>query len=180
MRFTRPGWAVLVVGLSMAVAAPSGAKPGEPGEPSHGEGKGEHERRDRDRDDRGRGDKERDGGKGEHPRGDDDRDGAKDSDKDDEKSIVERREFRRGLFERREKAIVEELNRDRREMTEEVQAAIRLHWRHLARLLRIHELALAAKEDAFVKRAEADIDREEKAFTARLERLHTKADGGAR
>jgi hypothetical protein len=181
MRFTKRGWTLLVVGFSVAIATPSGAKPGEPGEPAHGEGKGEHERRDHDRDDPRHGEKSKDdGGKREHGRSDDDRDAAKGGD--DEKSAAERREFQHGLYERREKAIVEQLNRDRKEMTDDVREAIRLHWRHLARLVRIRELAIAAKEDAFIKRVESDIEREEKAFTTHLEKLRGKgaAEGGAR
>lgn len=177
MRFTKR-WTLLAVGFSVAIATPSGAKPGEPGEPAHGEGKGEHERRDRERE---HGEKSKDdGGRGERGRPDDDRDAARD--RDDEKSAAEHREFRRGLYERREKAIVEELNRDRKEMTEDVRELIRLHWRHLARLVRIRELAIAAKEEAFTKRVESDIEREEKAFTARFEKLGAKgaAEGGAR
>lgn len=184
-----PRWAFVAfaLGVSAAVVTPVGAKPGEPGAPGHDEGKDKRDpaRRDRDkdhdRDDKEHDDEDKDSKRrGMHGRSDDDIDAGRD--KDDDKSAAEAKEFGRGLFGRRERAIVDALNRDRRALTDEGREAIRRHWRHLARLLRIRELAAAAKEDAFVARVERDIEREEKTFNARLEKLRGPAPeaGGAR
>jgi len=182
-----PRWTIvaLALGVSAAVVTPVGAKPGEPGAPGHDDDRREHPRRDRDKDhdkdDKGRDDADNDPKhRGMHGRPDDDRDAGRD--KDDEKAASEAKDFRRGLFERRERAIVDALNRDRRALTGEVNEAIRRHWRHLARLLRIREMALAAKEAAIVERVQRDIDREDKAFSDRLEKLRGQVAeaGGAR
>lgn len=184
-----PRWALiaLALGVSAAAVTPVGAKPGEPGGSDRDDDgdRRDHARRDHDKDhdkdDKEHDDADRDSGRrSRHGKSDDERDGGKD--KGDERLGLEAREFRRGLFERRERAIVDAFNRDRKALTDETREAIRLHWRHLARLVRIRELAAAAKEDAFVARVDRDIDREEKAFNARLEKLHGQAPeaGGAR
>lgn len=187
MGFSRWALVALALGVSAAVVTPVGAKPGEPGGPGRDDDsdKRDHARRDRDKDhdkdDKEHDDADRDSGRrGRHGRSDDDRDSGRD--KGDERPGLEAKEFRRGLFERRERAIVDALNRDRKALTDETREAIRVHWRHLARLVRIRELAAVAKEDAFVARVERDIDREEKSFNARLEKLHGQAPeaGGAR
>ncbi|MGH7438941.1 MAG: hypothetical protein ACRENE_24910 [Polyangiaceae bacterium] len=169
----------LALAVSALVAVPSSAKPGDPG--SHAEDNGDHGKHDHDKHDQDKGhdDDHRDA----RVHDDHDRDGKAKEGDDDEKSAGERREFRRGLFERREKDIVDRLNHDRTVVSDEVKESIRVHWRHLARLVRIRELALAAKEDTLAKHVDQVIDREDKAFTARLDKLREKAsaaDGGAR
>jgi hypothetical protein len=186
--------AAVALGASVAVVMPAGARPGDPGAPAQDENKHEarHDHdRDHDKGDRDHDDMDRDARHhGPHGKSDDDRDADKDKDKDkdrdtdrkEDRSAADAKEFRRGLFERRERAIVESLNRDRKALTDEARDAIGRHWRHLTRLLRIRELAAAAKEDDVVHRVEQDIAREEKAFTARLERVRGQAPeaGGAR
>jgi hypothetical protein len=167
---------------------PAGARPGDPGAPAQDENKHDARRdhdKDHDKGDRDHDDMDRDSRHhGSHGKSDDDREADKDRDTDrkEDRSAADAKEFRRGLFERRERAIVESLNRDRKALTDEARDAIGRHWRHLTRLLRIRELAAAAKEDDVVHRVEQDIAREEKAFTARLERVRGQAPeaGGAR
>jgi hypothetical protein len=185
MRLKTLSTIALALGVSSLVAMPSIAKPGEPGEHAeeHGDhGKHDHEKGDHDKHDKDRDhdDDHRDGRGHDHEGKGKDKDGGDD---DDQKSASEWREFRRGLFERREKDLVDRLNHDRISVSDEVRESVRVHWRRLARLARIRELALAAKEDALAKHVEEVIEREDKAFSTKLDKIRDKAgagEGGAR
>jgi len=182
MRLKTLSTIVIALGLSAFVAMPSIAKPGDPGE--HAEDKGDHGKHDHEKGDHDKHDKDKDHDDDHREgRGHDHEGKGKDGGDDDEKSASERREFRRGLFERREKDLVDRLNHDRISVSDEVRESVRVHWRRLARLARIRELALVAKEDALAKHVEEVIEREDKAFSAKLDKLRDKAgaaEGGAR
>ena len=83
--------------------------------------------------------------------------------------------FRKELWERREKAIEAKAHKGGKRLTEEERDAIKKHWHHVSRLMRIRELAQEDKADAIVKRADAALEKEEKAFDAKLEKLNAKA-----
>ena len=67
-----------------------------------------------------------------------------------------------------------------RHLTMQERQAMGMHWRHVMRLLRIRELADAAKDTASVQKVDALLERETKKFAAHLGALGEAMDGGAR
>ena len=111
------------------------------------------------------------------PADDDDDDGPA---ADGGKPVVGRRtpaqmNFRKEVWERREKAIEGKVHKGGKHLTEEEREAIRKHYLNVSRLMRIRELAQEDKADAIVKRADAALEKEEKGFDAKLEKLNAKA-----
>jgi len=91
----------------------------------------------------------------------------------------EQRSFRKVLWEHEEKEIEERVHKDGKRITDEEREIIKAHWRRVARLMRIRELAQQDKEEAIVKRVDAALERTEKGDRAKLETLNGKGDGGA-
>ncbi|WP_394831434.1 hypothetical protein LVJ94_33470 [Pendulispora rubella] len=85
--------------------------------------------------------------------------------------------FRKGLWERRQKAIEALVHKAGKHLTDEERDLIRQHWVRLGMLMRIRELAQEAHDDAVIKRVDAAIEREEKRSEAKLEKLSAKAGG---
>jgi hypothetical protein len=83
--------------------------------------------------------------------------------------------LRKAIWERREKAIESKVHKGGKRLTEEEREAIRKHYLNVSRLMRIRELAQEDKADAIVKRADAALEKEEKGFDAKLEKLNAKA-----
>ncbi|WP_394842088.1 hypothetical protein LZC95_34050 [Pendulispora brunnea] len=85
--------------------------------------------------------------------------------------------FRRGLWERRQKAIEALVHKGGKHLTDDERDLIRQHWLRLGMLMRIRELAQEAHDDAVIKRVDAAIEREEKRSEAKLEKLSAKVGG---
>jgi hypothetical protein len=83
--------------------------------------------------------------------------------------------LRKAIWERREKAIESKVHKGGKRLTEEEREAIKKHYLNVSRLMRIRELAQEDKADAVVKRADAALEKEEKGFDAKLEKLNAKA-----
>jgi hypothetical protein len=88
--------------------------------------------------------------------------------------------LRKQIWERREKAVDAKVHKGGKRLTDEERDAIKKHWHNVSRLMRIRELAQEDKNDAAVKRADVALEREEKSFDAKIEKLTAKAPGGAK
>jgi hypothetical protein len=88
--------------------------------------------------------------------------------------------FRKTVWERNEKAVEARAHKDGQHLSDAGKAAIQEHWLRVAKLLRIRELAEEDKQDAIVKRVDAQLEKEEKKIDGKLEKLQAKADGGAK
>jgi hypothetical protein len=121
--------------------------------------------------------------KGKRDDRDRDRDRREDKQKvekdDDDRPTPGQEQFRRGLLERRQKAIAEEVGRGHKTLTEEEREAISGHWHRMLRLLRIRLLAEKARDDAAVKRVDALLDRIDKALDTKLDKLNAAAPAAA-
>lgn len=123
-------------------------------------------------------DAKRDGGAKRDDDGDDEDDAAADGGKAGRRTPAQLN-FRKDVWERREKAIEQRVHRGGKKMSEAEKEAVKRHWLNVGRLLRIRELAQEDKNDAIVKRVDALLEKMEKHFDAKLEKLE-KADGGAK
>ncbi len=159
MRIFLVTFCAAALGATLALAAPAGAKP--PGAPraDRGEDRDKPDKENTGKDDKDKGDK-----------------GKNDPAEVDREPSAEQKEYRRGVFERREKAIVAAL-RQNGPLNDAERDAIRAHWRHVTRLLRIREVAESLKDDVTVKRADALIAHAEQVCDGKLAKLAAQTGG---
>lgn len=110
----------------------------------------------------------------------DDDDGPADGGKASGRRTPAQLNFRKEVWERREKAIEQRVHKGGKKMTEAEREAVKKHWLTIGRGLRIRGLAQEDKNDAAVKRVDALLEKKEKSFDAFLDKVEAKADGGAK